>query len=221
MNVRKYKYINNDRFESPHSNVRHFFPSLSLYFNTTRTENRSINYMKPERIYKVRIVRASYVNVMKTQNNANEKPNDRTVQSRSKKNAHDRQNGKNAEINKETSLLFPIQHQPFIIGNPLKWFISFKTWCMCINDLWISNNFRTRNQQKHWREVKEKKNEPIREKSWNESLKDILHREKLEQRMSAHQNHEHIHTKKWMVILASFAIQKSSYRTFPYAAYKF
>lgn len=61
MNVRKYKYINNDRFESPHSNVRNFFPSLSLYFNTTRTENRSINYMKPERIYKVRIVRASYV----------------------------------------------------------------------------------------------------------------------------------------------------------------
>lgn len=145
---------------------------------------------------------------MKTQNNANEKPNDRTVQSRSKKNAHDRQNGKNAEINKETSLLFPIQHQPFIIGNPLKWFISFKTWCMCINDLWISNNFRTRNQQKHWREEKEKKMNQYERKVGTRASKTFCI-EKSWNSEWAHTKIMNTYTqKKWMVILASFAIQK-------------
>lgn len=32
----------------------------------------------------------------------------------------------NVRMNKETSLLFPIQHLPSIIPDPFKWFISFK-----------------------------------------------------------------------------------------------
>lgn len=121
--------------------------SLLIQHAHTHTPNTSINYENPKRIHKVRIVLLllTWAHIMKTQNNTDENP----AEKRQPKEIW-RQAKKNAEINKETSLLFPIQHRPFIIGNPLKWFISFKTWCMCINDLWISNNFRTHeNQQKY------------------------------------------------------------------------
>lgn len=115
---------------------------LLVQYNTSNTHTKYINKLrKPERIHKVRIVRLLREHIMKTQNNTVEKPREKL-------------NGKNAEINKETSLLFPIQHRPFIIGNPLKWFISFKTWCMCINDLWISNNFSNMKTSKNARKRK-------------------------------------------------------------------
>lgn len=58
----------------------------------TRTENRSINYMKPERIYKVRIVRASYVNEYNENSKQyqNEMPNEQKAAEREGKRASEK-----------------------------------------------------------------------------------------------------------------------------------
>lgn len=69
LNVYKYKYINNDEFESK--------TRTPVSFLRTRTQNRSVNYENPNACIKCEFS-ASYVSdIMKIQNNTDEKPQER------------------------------------------------------------------------------------------------------------------------------------------------